>query len=121
MHLSSPCTSKHAKPHAHTSNTMLAVTSAAAVRPAVVRASAAGKRSKRASSKAAVVPKKNVVLLGALSSVPASIPAVAFAFDKEQAESIAKNIEDDGQAFLSLFNRGAEAVNAVGAVQVEFS
>lgn len=96
---------------------MLAVSSA--FRPAAVQASAAGKGSKQSSKSCApgaaaliIRSTKKSVLLGAVASVPTSIPAVALAFDKQQAESIAKSIEDDKQAIFSLFNKAAEATNA---------
>lgn len=82
--------------------------SSAVVRPTVVvQASAAG--SKQKTTKAAAAPRP---LLGVLASVPASIPGVALAFDKGQAESIAKTIEDDEQAIVSVFSKAVEAANA---------
>ena len=82
--------------------------SSAVVRPTVVaQASAAG--SKQKTTKAAAAPRP---LLGVLASVPVSIPGVALAFDKEQAESIAKTIEDEEQTILSVFNKAVEAANA---------
>lgn len=108
---------------------MLTVMSAVRPGAAVVRASAADKAGKQTSKSAPAVAgqstrAKKAAILSGLAAVPASLPSGALALDREQAESIAKTIEDGQQGILSLFGKVTDAANvaaeAVSPVTKEY-